>query len=196
MGTGSKRIRTLAPRHAQTIGVLRSFGQQTMHPGAISARGPNLQQVPKSKQKGFRAPPGQLGLALDYSQIELRAVAEIISYWADKDSILPQSFAAGLDAHTATAMAMTGKDRAEDITPKERQMAKPCNFGLLYRMGDRSFCNYIRAGYRPNITYAAACDLRARAPQERYTADQLNHGIFRCGGHRARLVSRGCWNIP
>jgi DNA polymerase I len=134
--------------------------------GRFSARGPNLQQMPKGKQKGFRkifaAPAGQLVMALDYSQIELRAVAEIISDWAGEDSILRQSFAAGLDAHTATAMAMTGKNRPEDITPEERQMAKPCNFGLLYRMGNRSFYNYIRAGYQPNITYAEACDLRAR----------------------------------
>ena len=134
--------------------------------GRFSARGPNLQQMPKSKQKGFRkifaAPAGQLVMALDYSQIELRAVAEIISDWAGEDSILRQSFAAGLDAHTATAMAMTGKNRPEDVTPEERQMAKPCNFGLLYRMGNRGFYNYMRAGYQPNITYAEACDLRAR----------------------------------
>src|SRR5262249_9724973 len=54
--------------------------------GRFSARGPNLQQMPKGKQKGFRkifaAPAGQLLMALDYSQIELRAVAEIIRYWA------------------------------------------------------------------------------------------------------------------
>jgi DNA polymerase I-like protein with 3'-5' exonuclease and polymerase domains len=30
---------------------------------------------------------------------------------------------------------MTGKNRPEDVTPEERQMAKPCNFGLLYLMG-------------------------------------------------------------
>ena len=134
--------------------------------GRFSARGPNLQQMPKGKQKGFRkifaAPAGQLVMALDYSQIELRAVAEIISYWAGEDSILRQSFAAGLDAHTATAMAMTGKNRPEDITSEERQMAKPCNFGLLYRMGNRGFYNYLRAGYQPNITYEEACNLRAR----------------------------------
>jgi DNA polymerase-1 len=134
--------------------------------GRFAARGPNLQQMPKSRQKGFRrifaAPPGQLVMALDYSQIELRAAAELISDWFGTDSILRQSFAAGLDAHTATAMAMTGKDRPEDVTPEERQMAKPCNFGLLYRMGDRGFYNYLRAGFQSDITYAEACDRRAR----------------------------------
>ena len=67
--------------------------------GRFSARGPNLQQMPKGKQKGFRkifaAPAGQLVMALDYSQIELRAVAEIISDWAGEDSILRQSFRRG-----------------------------------------------------------------------------------------------------
>jgi len=51
--------------------------------GRFSARGPNLQQMPKGRQKSFRkifaAPTGQLVMALDYSQIELRAVAELIS---------------------------------------------------------------------------------------------------------------------
>ena len=134
--------------------------------GRFAARGPNLQQMPKSRQKGFRrifaASRGQLVMALDYSQIELRAVAELISDWFGTDSTLRQSFAAGLDAHTATAMAMTGKDRPQDITPEERQMAKPCNFGLLYRMGDRGFYNYLRAGFQPDITYAEACDRRGR----------------------------------
>ena len=51
--------------------------------GRFSARGPNLQQSPKQREAGFRkifaAPAGWLVMALDYSQIELRAVAELIS---------------------------------------------------------------------------------------------------------------------
>jgi DNA polymerase I len=113
--------------------------------GRFSARGPNLQQMPKGRQKGFRrifaAPTGRLVMALDYSQIELRAAAELISDWFGVDSILRQSFAAGLDAHTATAMSMTGKTNPKDVTAAERQLAKPCNFGLLYRMGDNGFYN-------------------------------------------------------
>src|SRR5262249_47191729 len=60
--------------------------------GRFAARGPNLQQMPKNKQKGFRriftAPAGQLVMALDYNQIELRAVAELISDWFGTDSVL------------------------------------------------------------------------------------------------------------
>ena len=134
--------------------------------GRFSARDPNLQQMPKRKWKEFRrifaASPGQVVMALDYSQIELRAVAELISEWFGVDSILRQHFTAGIDAHVATAMAMTGKVDPAHITPEERDLAKPCNFGLLYRMGNTGFFNYLRANFAPNITYAEACDLRGR----------------------------------
>jgi DNA polymerase-1 len=134
--------------------------------GRFSARGPNLQQMPKRREAGFRkifaAPKGQLVMALDYSQIELRAVAELISDWLGTDSILRQSFAAGVDAHTATAMSMTGKRSPHDVTDEERQLAKPCNFGLLYRMGDNGFYNYLRANFVPEITFDQACELKAQ----------------------------------
>jgi len=134
--------------------------------GRFSARGPNLQQMPKRREAGFRkifaAPKGQLVMALDYSQIELRVAAELISDWLGTDSILRQSFAAGIDAHTATAMSMTGKTRSEDVTEDERQLAKPCNFGLLYRMGDYGFYNYLRANFVPDITFERACELKAQ----------------------------------
>jgi DNA polymerase-1 len=134
--------------------------------GRFSARGPNLQQMPKRREGGFRkifaAPQGQLVMALDYSQIELRAVAELISDWFGTDSILRQSFAVGVDAHTATAMSMTGKRRAKDVTEDERQLAKPCNFGLLYRMGDYGFYNYLRANFIPDVTFERACELKAQ----------------------------------
>jgi DNA polymerase-1 len=134
--------------------------------GRFAARAVNLQQMPKWREEGFRkifaAPAGHLVLALDYSQIELRAVGELISGWFGHDSILRQAFAAGLDAHIATAMSMTGKNHPEDITKEERQLAKPCNFGLLYRMGNRGFYKYLRVNYVPDISFEYACELRAR----------------------------------
>jgi DNA polymerase I len=128
--------------------------------GRLASANPNTQQMPKGKSKDFRrifvAPPGQLFLALDYNQIELRAAAEFVSDWCGQPSILQQAFADGLDAHTATAQRMTGKVRPEDVTPEERQAAKPCNFGLLYRMGARGFFNYLRTSFEPGITYEEA----------------------------------------
>ena len=128
--------------------------------GRLASANPNIQQMPKTKSKDFRrifvAPPSQLFLALDYNQIELRAAAEFVSDWCGQPSILRQAFADGLDAHTATAQRMTGKVRPEDVTPEERQAAKPCNFGLLYRMGARGFFNYLRTSFEPDITYEEA----------------------------------------
>jgi DNA polymerase I len=134
--------------------------------GRFAARTVNLQQMPKHREASFRkifaAPAGQLMMALDYGQIELRAVAELISDWFGGDSILRQSFAAGLDAHVATAMSMTGKNNPQDVTADERQLAKPCNFGLLYRMGNKTFYNYLRVNYVPDISFDEACELRVR----------------------------------
>ena len=134
--------------------------------GRFTGRNVNLQQMPKQREAGFRkifaAPTGQVVMALDYSQIELRAVGELISDWFGGDSILRQVFAAGMDVHTATAMAMTGKNSPQDVTVDERQLAKPCNFGLLYRMGNAGFYRYLRVNFVPHITFERACELRAR----------------------------------
>jgi DNA polymerase-1 len=134
--------------------------------GRFTARNVNLQQMPKLREASFRkifaAPTGQVVMALDYSQIELRAVGELISDWFGGDSILRQVFAAGMDVHTATAMAMTGKNSPQDVTVDERQLAKPCNFGLLYRMGNAGFYRYLHVNFVPDITFERACELRAR----------------------------------
>ena len=92
-------------------------------------------------------------MALDYSQIELRAVAELISDWFGYRQHLAAVVRCWHDAHTATAMSMTGKHRPEDVTEDERQLAKPCNFGLLYRMGNSGFYNYLRVNFVPDITF-------------------------------------------
>ena len=57
---------------------------------------------------------------------------------------------------------MTGKNNTQDVTKDERQLAKPCNFGLLYRMGNVGFCDYLRVNFVPDITFEEACELRAR----------------------------------
>jgi DNA polymerase I-like protein with 3'-5' exonuclease and polymerase domains len=95
----------------------------------FAARKINLQQMPKRREAGFRkifaAPAGQLVMALDYGQIELRAVGELISEWFGTDSILRQSFAAGVDAHTATAMSKTWACRsiAKPAAPRPQLIA-------------------------------------------------------------------------
>jgi DNA polymerase I-like protein with 3'-5' exonuclease and polymerase domains len=95
-------------------------------------------------------------------QIELRAAGELISDCFGHDSILRQVFADGVDVHTATAQKMAGKNRPEDVTKEERQLAKPANFGSLYRMGNNGFYNYLRVNFAYQGTFEEACELRSR----------------------------------
>lgn len=103
--------------------------------GRMSARDPNLQQIPrKSKQheshvkKSFVAPPGWRIIQVDYSQLELRLAAH---YARQKEFI--ERYLRGEDQHTATAQMLSELLNFEF----ERSIGKNANFGLLYGMGAR-----------------------------------------------------------
>ncbi|MDH5241311.1 MAG: DNA polymerase, partial [Gammaproteobacteria bacterium] len=73
-------------------------------------------------------PPGQVLLAADYSQIELRIMAHLSA-----DPGLVQAFADELDVHRATAAEVFGMALC-DVTDDQRRSAKAINFGLMYGM--------------------------------------------------------------
>jgi DNA polymerase-1 len=122
--------------------------------GRFSSRGPNLQQLPKKRSRAFRsvivAREGKLLMAADYSQIELRAGAEVI-FAVVGESRLRDGFMVGIDAHRTTAMHLTGKNDPQDVTEDERDRAKAPNFGLLYGMSPLGFFFYVRDQYQPDI---------------------------------------------
>jgi DNA polymerase-1 len=130
--------------------------------GRFSSRAPNLQQMPKLRSPVFRrvfvAGEGKLLMAADYSQIELRAVAETL-YATIGYSSMRDGFTEGLDAHLTTALHLTGKNDPDAVTKEERNQAKPANFGLVYGMSARGFYFYVRDQYQPDITEAEAFDL-------------------------------------
>ncbi len=102
--------------------------------GRWSCQAPNLQQVPGERlAPGFRAifkaPEGRILVGADYSQMELRAAAEVSG-----DMALRKIYEDGLDLHRITASAMAGVSPA-DVTDKQRGRAKPVNFGSIYGMG-------------------------------------------------------------
>lgn len=66
-------------------------------------------------------------LSADYSQIELRIIAEI-----SKDENMMDAFSKGLDIHTATAAKVYGVANLEDVTSDQRRNAKAVNFGIIY----------------------------------------------------------------
>ena len=68
-------------------------------------------------------------LAADYSQIELRLIAEI-----SQDKAMLDAFINGHDIHQATAAGVFGK-KLEEVTPDERRSAKTVNFAIIYGAG-------------------------------------------------------------
>ncbi|MBL8045116.1 MAG: DNA polymerase I, partial [Anaerolineales bacterium] len=79
--------------------------------------------------QAFVAGRGNVLLAADYSQIELRIAAHY-----SKDPTLLKAFAEGEDIHTTTAATVLGL-KPEKVTKDQRRLAKVINFGLLYGMG-------------------------------------------------------------
>jgi DNA polymerase-1 len=80
-------------------------------------------------REAFIAPPGSVILSADYSQIELRIMADISG-----DANLLKAFAEGMDVHRATASEVFGIEPAA-VTSEQRRYAKTINFGLIYGMG-------------------------------------------------------------
>jgi len=111
-----------------------SYHQAVAATGRLSSSNPNLQNIPirtpqgRKIRKAFIAPPGDLILAADYSQIELRIMAHLSG-----DEGLLKAFHEGVDIHRATAGEVFGEDYKK-VTDEQRRAAKAINFGLMYGM--------------------------------------------------------------
>lgn len=120
--------------HSETGRVHTSYNQAITSTGRLSSSDPNLQNIPirteagRMIRKAFIAEEGNILLAADYSQIELRLMAHF-----SQDEALIQAFAEGQDIHATTAAAVNGIDIA-DVTGEMRRHAKIINFGILYGM--------------------------------------------------------------
>ncbi len=111
-----------------------SYHQGVTATGRLSSSDPNLQNIPIRSSEGrrirqaFVAPAGQIMLAADYSQIELRIMAHLSG-----DEGLLNAFAQGQDVHKATA-AEVFEVAPDQVTGDQRRSAKAINFGLIYGM--------------------------------------------------------------
>ncbi len=109
-----------------------TFKQTVTATGRISSVNPNLQNIPIRTDEGreirraFVADAGDLLLSADYSQIELRLMADMSG-----DEEMTEAFLHGEDIHRATAAKIFGV-RPEDVTDGQRRAAKTANFGIIY----------------------------------------------------------------
>lgn len=112
-----------------------SFNQVETRTGRISSLEPNLQNIPirtelgREMRKFFIAGDGNKLVDADYSQIELRVLADLSG-----DENMINSFNSGVDIHTTTASQVFGLP-VEMVTKELRSRAKAVNFGIVYGIG-------------------------------------------------------------
>jgi DNA polymerase I len=113
-----------------------TFVQAAATTGRLASTNPNMQNVPIRTELGreirgcFEAAPGHVLISADYSQVELRVLANI----AD-EPVLKEIFVRGEDVHTATGSVVFGKDPSE-LTPMDRSKSKMINYGIVYGLSD------------------------------------------------------------
>lgn len=129
---GENILEFIEPKTGRIHADFRQIGAPT---GRFSCSKPNLQQIPHEEEyrRCFRAPDGRKLVIADYSQIELRILAD---FSEDKNFI--EAFESGQDFHSATAAQVFGIN-ADDVTTYQRSFAKRLNFGVVYGIGASRF---------------------------------------------------------
>ena len=110
----------------------RQIGAPT---GRFACTNPNLQQIPHEEayRRCFIAPPGRKLVIADYSQIELRILADF-----SRDENFIRAFESGADFHSTAAAQVFGV-KPEEVTADQRSFAKRLNFGVVYGIGASRF---------------------------------------------------------
>jgi len=177
--------------HPETGRVHTSYNQAITSTGRLSSSDPNLQNIPIRTEEGrkirraFIAEEGNVLLAADYSQIELRLMAHF-----SEDAALIAAFAEGQDIHAATAAAVNGIELA-DVTGEMRRHAKIINFGILYGMSAFGLSKQLGLGRSESQAFIDA--YFDRYPTVRHFMDRtledakLNGFVETLLGHRVYL---------
>lgn len=117
----------------QTGLIHTSYNQAVAATGRLSSTNPNLQNIPIRTEKGREVRKAfvprsedHVLLSADYSQIELRIMAEL-----SQDENMLEAFTLGHDIHKATAARVYGV-AIDEVTSDQRRNAKAVNFGIIY----------------------------------------------------------------
>jgi DNA polymerase I-like protein with 3'-5' exonuclease and polymerase domains len=129
---GENILNEINPTTGRIHADFRQIGAPT---GRFACTNPNVQQVPHAIEyrRCFRAPEGRKLVISDYSQIELRILADFTN-----DQGFVDAFNSGADLHRVTAAQVFGV-KLEDVTSEQRSFAKRLNFGVVYGIGAQRF---------------------------------------------------------
>lgn len=110
-----------------------SFNQIGTVTGRLSSSDPNLQNIPAKTDEGMRirggfiASPNYVLMGIDYSQIELRVLAQM-----SQDEALIKAYQNNADLHSLTAQNIFELEDINEVTREMRNIAKTINFSVIY----------------------------------------------------------------
>ncbi len=133
-----------------------SYAMSVTSTGRLSSNDPNLQNIPirteegRKIRKAFIAEPGHILMSADYSQIELRVLADIADI-----KTLKEAFASGADIHATTASQMFDVP-IDKMDGELRRRAKTINFGIIYGIGAYGLSQRLGIPYEDAKNYISA----------------------------------------
>jgi DNA polymerase-1 len=175
--------------HPDTHRVHTTYALAATTTGRLSSNEPNLQNIPvrtddgRKIRRAFIASPGHKLVSADYSQIELRLLAEIADI-----PVLKQAFRDGLDIHAMTASEMFGVP-IKDMPGEVRRRAKAINFGIIYGISAFGLANQLGIAREEASAYIKK--YFERFPGIRAYMDQTRD-FCRAHGYVETLFGRKC----
>jgi hypothetical protein len=165
-----------------------------------TASSPNIMNMPRqgAMRSCFVPRPGHLFVCADYSQMELRTLAQVCMAWLGK-SKLAEALNAGKDPHCEVASVILGTTYEDALARKKepevdtaRQVGKVANFGFPGGLGATRLVHFAKLSYGVTMTEGEARQLKARWlrawPEMRDYFDRINA----CNGRVEQLYS-GRW---